>query len=64
MISTFTIVSAVSGDYLDVRSRTRVNAVVVEDHEQRLRQVEQQLTRIDANVEWIRSTLESRTTHP
>jgi hypothetical protein len=60
MISTFTIVSAVTGDYLDVRSRTRVNAVVVDDHEQRIRQIEQQLTRIDANVEWIRTTLEKR----
>jgi hypothetical protein len=64
IVSTFTIVSSISGDYFAVKRQGQLNNSAVEDHEARIRAIETQLTRIDTNVEWIRSTLESRTNHP
>jgi hypothetical protein len=60
MYSTVTIVSTVAGDYSAVRRQAQANAVAVDDHDDRLRALETQLTRIDTNVEWIRATLESQ----
>lgn len=50
---------AFSADRTEVTKDVQANQTTIADHELRLRAIEKQLTKIQADVSWIRETMEA-----